>query len=227
MKKNIKIEVVFGIIAALAFIIGGSAWVSNRKPRTVLQYTASFIGIGHPEADAASKVVFLGDSITAFEDWNVLFGVSYVFNAGFSGNTTDDVLARLDPVIAPKPSKIFLMIGINDLLRGKDVSYVEANYKVILDKIRGQSPNTTIYVQSMLPANNDILKSDTLDNRKIVALNGKLKSMADGKKIIFVDLYPSFCAPDDKMNAAYTSDGLHLNSRGYAIWKDLVFQYVK
>ncbi len=216
-------------ISVLAVIIGWSIWFSYRKPQTVWQDLLSRVGYDRPAADASSQTVFLGDSITAHEDWGVLFGVSDISNAGVSGDTTDDVLARLDPATSAKPKKLFLMIGINDFLRGKDVAYVWNNYQKIISGIRSESPDTTVYMQSVLPVNNDIskLRYGTVDPQKILELNNKIKSLADGNKLIFLDLYPSFCGSDNKLYPQYSADGLHPNSHGYALWEKLIAPYVK
>ena len=54
----------------------------------------------------------------------------------------------------------------------------------------------------------------------------ELKSLSDGIKVIFIDLYPNFCGSDGKLYAKYTSDGVHPNSDGYAIFKSLESQYI-
>jgi lysophospholipase L1-like esterase len=192
-----------------------------------MQYINLLAGRGKMEADAPSRIVFLGDSIIAMENWNVLFRVSHIANMGVSGNTTDNVMARLDGAISSKPQKLFLMIGVNDFLQGRDVAYVEKNYGTILDKIRLESPKTMVYVQSVLPVNNDILKYGQVDSQKIIDLNSRLKLLADGKKIFFIDLYPNFCGPDNKLYLEYSADGIHPNSHGYAVWKNLIEQYVE
>lgn len=225
--KKIKIGFAIGIIIILVAIIGGSIWFGYQKPQTVWQDLLSRAGYGKPEKDAASKIVFLGDSITFREDWNVLFGVSNIANAGIPGNTTDDVLSKLDLVIRSKPQKLFLMIGINDLLIGKDVSAVLANDEKIINEIELKSPDTVVYIQSILPVNNDISKYGVVDSQKIIELNNKMKLLADGKKIFFIDLYPYFCGSDNKLYARYAKDGLHPNSHGYAVWKNLIAAYIK
>jgi len=227
MKRNIGTKVAIGLILIVILILGGSIWFGYRKPQTVWQYTESRLGYGKPDADVAGKIVFLGDSIIGFENWNVLFGISNIANFGASGNTTDDVIARLDSAISAKPQKLFLMIGINDLLNGKDVAHVATNYETILNKIKSESPDTIIYAQSVLPVNNDVLKSETADNQKIIALNDKLKVLANERGIFFVDLYSAFSGADNKMRRGYAWDGLHPNSHGYAVWRDLIVQYIK
>jgi lysophospholipase L1-like esterase len=226
INKKIKIGFATGIII-LAIIIGGSIWFGYQKPQTVWQNLLSRAGYGKPDADANSETVFLGDSIIFRENWNVLFGVTNIANAGVSGNTTDDVLARLNSVIRFKPQKLFLMIGINDLLRGKDVPYVLANYEKIINGIKSKSPDTTIYIQSVLPVNNDISRYGTIDSQKIIDLNIKIRSLANENKIFFINLYPYFCGAENKLYAGYAKDGLHPNSHGYAVWKNLIAAYIK
>lgn len=231
MKKKenntiIKVRLILGVCIILLVIIDGSMWFAYQKPQTVWQDMSSRIGYGKPSVDTASKIVFLGDSITYLEDWNVLFNTSDIANAGISGNTTEDILKRLDGVLETKPQKLFVMIGINDLLRGKDVSAVLANYEAIVREIHSQSPRTIVYIQSVLPINNDILKSQSVDSQKIIDLNSSLKVLADKDSMVFVDLYPYFCGPDNKLYARYAKDGLHPNSYGYAIWKKVIAAYI-
>ena len=230
MKKKAAMAFAIGIaVISTAIIIGYSIRFSYQKPQTVPQDLLSRAGYGRPDANASSKTVFLGDSITFLEDWNVLFGVSDIANAGISGNTTDDVLARLDSAISARPQKLFLMIGINDLLRGRDVPYVFANYEKIISEIRSKSPDTKIYMQSVLPVDNDISKSryGTVDAQKILELNDKIKTLADDNKLFFLDLYPSFCGADNKLYPQYSADGLHPNAYGYAAWENLIVAQIK
>ena len=225
-KKKIKLILAIAIAAVITAIAVWSAWFGHNNPETGLQYMASLAEHGQAKKTMDKNILFLGDSITAREDWNVLFGVSNITNAGISGNTTDDVIARLNSALASQPEKIFLMIGVNDLLRGKEVSYVLANYGIILDAIKSHDPGAKVYVQSVLPVNNDLMQSESVDSQKIIALNGQLKSLAQKDGYFFIDLYPHFCGADNKMYKKYAPDGLHPDAPGYAIWKNLIRQYL-
>lgn len=227
MKKKFEFEVAITIVVAVTLLAVWSAKFGSDNPQTGIQRIASLAGRGGLKASPSGSIVFLGDSITAREDWNILFGVSNIVNAGISGNTTDDVLARLDLVLSAKPKKIFLMIGINDLLRGKDVSNVLANYGTILNKIKAESPDTGLYVQSILPMNNDISKQGIADSQKIISLNDQLKALTGKNGAIFIDLYPYFCGLDNKLYVKYAKDGVHPNAYGYLLWKSLIKQYLK
>ena len=233
INKEIKRWLVIGmgivLLITLVQSIRFNYQFSYQKSQTVWQDILSRVGYGKLDIAANSKTVFLGDSITFQEDWNVLFGVSNIANFGISGNTTDDILARLDAAVASHPQKLFLMIGVNDLRTGKDVPYVFANYEKIVSEIRSASPDTKIYIESVLPVDNNIAGPTfgVIDAQKIINLNSQIKALADGNKIQFLDLYPNFCGTDNKLYVAYAKDGLHLNSHGYAEWKKLIVDNVK
>lgn len=233
INKGIKKWLAVGAMIVSVVSLGRAIWFnyqfSYQKSQTIWQDVLSRVGVYKPDTNANSEIVFLGDSITFQEDWNVLFGVSNIANAGLSGNTTDDVLTRLPAVISGHPQKLFLMIGINDLRTGKDVAYVFSNYAKIVSQIKTVSPETKIFLESVLPVDNDIAGPNfgIIDAQKIIDLNSRIKSLADGNEIQFIDLYPNFCGPDRKLYVAYAKDGLHLNSHGYAVWKKIIIDNVK
>ena len=80
-------------------------------------------------------------------------------------------------VLQHKPLKIFILIGINDIANNTDSEVILKNYETIVSKIQENSPNTKIYIQSILPNN------DNFDNFK--KLHGKMEII---KKINF-DLF--------------------------------------
>mgnify|MGYP000061554644 CR=1 FL=1 len=64
---------------------------------------------------STDEIIFLGNSITDIGEWTEVWQDIHVKNRGISGDNTFGVLARLDEVVSSKPSKIFIMIGINDI----------------------------------------------------------------------------------------------------------------
>src|SRR4051794_8025406 len=61
------------------------------------------------------RVLFLGNSITQGGNWKKLLKDTTVINRGISGDVTFGILNRLGEVIQREPSKLFLLIGINDI----------------------------------------------------------------------------------------------------------------
>src|SRR5690242_690823 len=60
----------------------------------------------------------------------------HVINAGKSGDTTADGLARLGWSLAEKPDLVILELGANDALRGLDPAAVRANLDAILARLK-------------------------------------------------------------------------------------------
>ncbi len=163
------------------------------------------------------SIIFLGDSITEFCNWSELFGKNNIINRGISGDTLDGLLYRVDEVIERKPKKIFLMIGINDLGKGKNVNQILEKYTILIKKIHTNLPETIIYIQSVLPA-----KRKTLRNTDIKNINIGLIKIANKYNKNYIDLYSSFLSKNNELNDAYSLDGLHLNGKGYQLWKQII-----
>jgi len=76
-----------------------------------------------------TDIVFLGDSITARFEWQEYFSDLTVTNRGIDSDVTEGVLNRLDTVENQHPEKIFLMIGINDIMHKLPPDVSMQNYK--------------------------------------------------------------------------------------------------
>ena len=170
------------------------------------------------------EIIFLGNSITDQGEWFELFENPNIKNRGIGGDVTDGILERLDEVVESKPDKVFIMIGTNDLSFGKSVDYIIENYNKIIDGISGKSPDTKIYVESVLPTDDAI--HYTRKNSEIMQINERLEELARIKNCIYIDLFSHFATPGNKLNPGYSLDGLHLNGKGYQQWKKLIENYV-
>jgi len=171
------------------------------------------------------KVIMLGNSITEGGNWKKLLKDSTVINRGISGDVTFGVINRLDDIIKRQPSKVFLLIGINDLSRKTPDEVILENLFSIVSKIRSGSPSTEIFVQSILPTNETF--KNFMPNFKgkassILTINTQLQRYADKMKFTYVDLYSKFLDANGLMDAKYATDGLHLNELGYQHWVSIL-----
>ncbi len=166
----------------------------------------------------AGDVVFLGDSITQGGNWQELFPSTPLRNRGIGGDTTGGVLERLDQVTAGKPSKVFILIGTNDLAFGVSEDEIVNNLGVILERISGGSTDTRIYVQSVLP------RADAYQQR-VESLNESVLASLPGS-VTFVDLYPHFLSEDGSIRDDLANDELHLMGDGYILWRNLIQEFV-
>ena len=164
------------------------------------------------------NITMIGDSITERGLWDELTNRNDIINRGISGDTTNGVLKRLDSLNS-RLKQAFIMIGINDLIKGERVEYVFENYKKIITLLKQK--NITPIIQSTLYVGENTPPSY---NQKVTQLNSLLLSYAKQNKIIFIDLN-KYLAPNNYLNPKYSSDSLHLNGRGYIIWTKSIEKY--
>lgn len=173
--------------------------------------------------DSKKDIIFLGNSITAGVDWNELLQNAHVRNRGISGDITFGLLERLDEITKGKPAKIFILIGINDISRNIPDSIILRNYQTMIDRIQSESPSTKIFLQTILPVNNDFpVKTQFNKDEHIAFINQQLKKIAEREKIRLIDLHKEFLGADNKLEKKYTYDGLHLNAEGYKKWAEIL-----
>lgn len=156
------------------------------------------------------EIMMLGDSITDEGEWSELWG-KVVQNRGISGDTTTGVLDRLY-TLNPNTKRVFIMIGVNDIMRGVSEDIVFENYKKILKFF--QDKNIEVIIQSTLYIG-DSRKQNF--NVKIEKLNQNLEEFAKSNKIVFINLNPIF-APQKTLLKSFTKDDLHLNADAYKLW---------
>lgn len=169
-------------------------------------------------------IIFLGDSITEYGQWEELLGNSKVKNRGISGDTTWGLLRRLKGITSSKPKAIFLMIGINDFLFTNEQEIIK-NYTEIIQQIQAETPSSQLFIQSVLPVNPQV-KRTVFDNPSIISLNQSLQQLAQQKGLIYLDIHEPLLANNGLLKASYTADGVHINGAAYSIWKKIVDPYV-
>ena len=162
--------------------------------------------------------MMLGDSITDEGRWDELLNIDTVQNRGISGDTTSGVLERLDS-IGKNIENVFIMIGVNDIMRGASVDEIFVNYLQIIKVF--QEKNIKVYIQSTLYIGE---RRAGNFNTEVEALNKKLEIYASENKITFINLNPIF-APNKILEKKYTSDDLHLNGSAYKLWAQEIKKY--
>ena len=103
-------------------------------------------------ADAACRIAVLGDSLTtayglALEDGfpaqlqERLHAAGHdceVLDAGVGGDTSAGGLARLEWMLADRPSHVIVELGGNDALRGLPAEQMEANLDAIVSRLKAE-----------------------------------------------------------------------------------------
>jgi lysophospholipase L1-like esterase len=167
--------------------------------------------------------VLLGDSISSNFPHALLPGRT-ILNQGISGENSTGLLRRLSLFDRTQPQTVFIMIGINDLLKGEEDRIVISNQRRIMRYVRQRHPNAKIVVQSILPHATEEVTWEGRDrllaipNGRIRDINRELKAIAQTEKVSFLDLYPIFADDQGNLRPELSTDGLHLNGEGYQVW---------
>lgn len=176
-------------------------------------------------------ILFVGNSITDGCEWSELFGRRRVLNRGISGDRAEWLLDRLDPILAGRPRKVFLMIGTNDLAAGRSPQEVAADVATLLDRFAAASPRTRIYVQSILPVNDRDIPDASWGHWKrkaeIAETNRLFEALCRERGVVYVDLASRLMDATGLLDKRYTNDGLHLTGEGYLVWRDAVMPYIR
>jgi lysophospholipase L1-like esterase len=215
------------ILCLFGFLLTSSAFAQQRTYDTVPNLPEHYwvrMEKFKKETNIQGKTVFLGNSITEGGNWKKLLKDSTVINRGISGDNTFGVIARIDEIIKLKPSRLFILIGTNDLSKSIPDEVVIENIFSIVSRIKAGSPNTKIFVQSILPVNETVEKFPTQFNNEshILIINDQLSHYAERLRYTYVDLYNKFLDEQGKLKASYTFDGLHLNASGYQHWVEIL-----
>lgn len=161
------------------------------------------------------KILFLGDSLVEFYNWQARFPLHKVINAGKSGETVAGLLACLPRYLrsCPDPEQVHVMIGTNNLLR-EDYNFLPA-YGKILNILSDAVPPVSITVTSLLP-----MQLAHLPSSAIPRLNTGLLQLSQQNKSTFLNLFAAFNTAVQPVTACFNNDGVHLSSLGYQIWSD-------
>lgn len=167
------------------------------------------------------NIVFFGDSITSGYKIEEFYPKNNVINSGTGGDTTENLLERMNDVYKYNPSKVFILIGINDLNRGKSIDEILDNIQRIVNNIKTNRKYTNIYIESVYPINRNVFEdkdysfNNDISNDTIKELNDRLSNLCKENSIQYVDVYNNLIDSEGNLKEDYTREGLHLTDLGY------------
>lgn len=166
-----------------------------------------------------------------------------VLNKGIGGNTTVDLLGRLDrDVISEQPDLVLLMVGTNDLLNSrKMLSFVEYRKNIIQIIEKLKKSNVELVLMSPPPVDSVYLfqrhdrgKFITPPDEKLEAARDMLEKMSSEYGCHFIDVFSYFRGngipehnKDDIIRNEHNSDsadGVHLTKKGNQLLGSFIFK---
>jgi len=175
-----------------------------------------------------NQVLFIGSS--SFRLWKTvnedLPGYS-ILNRAFGGATLLDVIRYRYEVIFPyQPKQIVLYCGENDFAASDSVTadMVVNRFTDLFRLIRARYPGIPFVFVSIKPS-----PSRAHLQQKIKAANAAIKIfLATQQKAVFANVYPAMLNADGTIREdIFIEDRLHMNAKGYAIWKKILLPYLK
>lgn len=164
--------------------------------------------------------VMVGDSLSLWFPTDRLPRSRFWLNQSISGDTTAGLLGRLHLFTQTRPDTVHVMVGINDLRRGASNQMVLNNLRQIMRRLRYDHPHAQIFVHSILPTRLSAIPSD-----RIQSINAQLGAIANQESVSYLDLYAYFSDDQGELRPELTTDGLHLNAYGYALWQTALRQF--
>ena len=178
----------------------------------------------------SNRVVFMGNSIT--EGWINLrpeyFKDKPYVNRGIGGQTTPQMLLRFrQDVIDLNPRAVVILAGINDIAENTGPSTL----KMITDNIESMvelalANGITVYLCSVLPANNFPWRPQIKPADKVLELNHFLRNLSNQENVIYVDYYSKMVDDNKGLKAELGEDGVHPNHQGYKIMEEVLTNHL-
>ncbi len=166
-------------------------------------------------------IVFVGSS--SIRMWQTLAGDFpdlSVLNRGFGGSELSDVVRFADRIVVPyKPRVVVLYAGDNDLNAGKTPARVFSDFQEFVAIVHRDLPATRVVFVAIKPS---IARATIID--KIRVTNQLIRDyVRSDSRVVYVDVFtPMLDASGQPRRELFLEDGLHMNARGYAIWRDLI-----
>lgn len=170
-----------------------------------------------------NHLVFIGDSLTQWCDWEQRFPGYTVTNLGISGETVEGLLARRERIRAliDDPDFIFLMTGINNI--ANEQYDIILPYREFVRNLTTWYKKSIVVVQSLLPAD-----LEWISNSVIQDTNRLLEQAARELGADYLDIYSLFVdSKGNPKNGYLSDDGVHLAGKGYEVWANEVERFLK
>lgn len=179
----------------------------------------------------AGSILMIGNSITDMHIWQEVFrdadgNYLPICNRGNSGSYSTEQSENIESYIANGPSKVFLMIGTNDIATSGGLNFtpeqVLSYVKSMVNRIHRRSPATHIYLYPILNNNTgNRVRATWLHYNEI--LKDYIDSSNDAL-LTFVDIYDAL--QNLANGGAWSNDNLHPNAAAYKIWCHAILPYL-
>ena len=233
MKRALVVTLILNVLLLLAVVLIGVrtsffedvaarfGWaekrvVPNQKADDCLRGWTKSLESLHDTVD----VVFIGNSITYGGEFDKAFPTIKICNLGYPSDDLKGMRRRVPQIKAIHPQKVFIMGGLNGLSQ-MNLDDFRTQYESLVKELKYASPETQLFLQSILPVNEELFGHPLTPNQKINQANEIIKNIAIANNSAYIDLNTLY-QKNGKLTEDYTSDGIHLNADAYQLWYDAI-----
>lgn len=219
--------------------------VAPRVPEATPAPTPAVGAVVGPEYDYAQAVpesepveeayfadaVFIGDSRTdGFRIFSGLTQGDYLVKTGLSVFKVEKDQVKVEgqkmtvaeALARKRYGKVYVCLGLNELGMGDDQGYYD-HYAAFLDTIRAIQPEAVVYVQLLIPVNEQKCAekgtADYVNNAQIAVYNGLLRQLAQDKRVFLTDPAQAIVDPaTGQPPYDAVADGVHFQKEPYQQW---------
>lgn len=187
---------------------------------------AAFEQSDRTNAPPSGAILFTGSSsIRMWTNVAQAFPEHTVINRGFGGSQIADVNLFVDRIVTPyRPRQIVFYCGGNDLNAKKSPAQVVADFCEFVRLARAKLPWVRISYISIAPNPKrwDQIELVRETNARIAAICRR-----DGN-MDYIDVHPAMMGADGLPKPdIFLADKLHMNAKGYALWREVLRPYLR
>lgn len=172
------------------------------------------------------ETIFYGSS--SFTNWKTMytdFADLKPVNLGFGGSTLAACCWFFDRIMQslPDPQRLILYAGDNDLGDGRNPAEVFIFYKELMQEVTDRFGEIPCYYISIKPS---------LQRWDIIGAIREVNALIQGETAQhawqhYIDISPQMLTPQGTPDPTFfEADGLHLSSKGYALWESIIKENV-
>ncbi len=168
------------------------------------------------------NILFIGDSLIEYFDWQERFPDHKIGNFGVAGESVQGLLSRIMLIKEsfPDAHMVFIMSGINNIAMG-DTDII-ASYRMIVERLQSAYPASDIIANSLLPVTIEFINNDTIKK-----VNEALQCLVQETGTELLDMHSRFLDTKGRVIAEYLlDDGVHISNEGYAVWARAVEEII-
>ncbi len=214
------INQVLPIVVALCFVVvAPSCAQKNEQP--FYEEIQAFKKADKESPPPQNAILFTGSSsFRLWQDIDKYFPGYEIINRGFGGSGLNDLILYKQDIITPyNPKQVVIYSGENDIAMGASASDVMVRFKELFNMIRKDLPDASIVYLSIKPSPSRVKFQSEMEKANTMIR----QFLSDYPDVVYIDVYHLMLDKDGKpRKELFSKDDLHMNEKGYEIWRDAV-----